>query len=484
MPPSTALPTSIPQTLFDKLWASHEVHRLPDQSSILYLDRIFMHERTGSIALTSLAERGRDVRNPAHVFCTMDHIIDTYPGRNDKTLMPGGTEFITTTRQATQAAGIRLFDINDPDQGISHLVSAEQGISLPGLSMVCPDSHTSTLGALGALAWGIGSSDCEQALATETLRVNKPRQMRVRCEGELATGVSAKDLILYLIGRFGAAGGERTALEFTGPVIDALPMDARFTLCNMATEFSAFTGLIAPDTTTIDYVAGRPYAPTGTNWERAVAHWGDLYTDDDANFDIEQVIDCNEISPMISWGTSPAHSIGVLDKVPTDHSPTLDAAELRKATDYMALQPGQSLFGLPIQGAFIGSCTNGRLADLEAAASILRHQKVAPDVKAVCTPGSMAVKHAAEAAGIDQIFKAAGFEWREPGCSLCFFAGGEGFEAGERTISTTNRNFEGRQGRGVRTHISSPVMVAAAAIAGKIVDCREYMVEHREHTDE
>ena len=467
----------MPSTLFDKLWAIHEVRQLADKSSVLYVDRIFMHERTGSIALTSLADNNRIVRNPAHVFCTMDHIIDTFPGRNDNTLMPGGTEFITTTRQATQATGIRLFDLNDKDQGISHLVSAEQGISLPGFSVVCPDSHTCTLGALGVLAWGIGSSDCEQVLATETLRLTKPPQMRVIFEGELPQAVSAKDLILHLISRFGSTGGKHSALEFAGPVIEAMPMDARFTLCNMATEFSAFTALIAPDETTLNYVQGRPYAPAGTEWDNAVTHWKNLYTDNGADFDVEYVIDCSQISPMISWGTSPSQSIGVQELIPNTGSSTLDSEDLQKAAHYMAVEPGASLLGLPIQGAFIGSCTNGRLADLKAAAKVLQGRQVAAGVKAVCTPGSMAVKREAEAIGIDQIFKAAGFEWREPGCSLCFFAGGEGFSAGERTVSTTNRNFEGRQGRGVRTHITSPVMVAAAAVAGEIVDGRGYLAE-------
>jgi len=462
-------------TLFDKLWTTHAVNHLPDESTVLYVDRVFMHERTGSIALTSLAENGRSVRNPRQVFCTMDHIVDTFPGRGDQTLMPGGTEFITTTRREAKSAGIRLFDINDPDQGISHLISAEQGISLPGLSVVCPDSHTCTLGALGTLAWGIGSSDCEQVLATETLRVEKPRQMRVRFNGELQPGVGAKDLILYLISRFGAAGGDRMAIEFAGDVVDALSMEARFTLCNMATEFSAFSAVIAPDATTIDYVRGRPFSPTDSNWQQALDHWRTLKSDADAGFDIEHAIDCHEISPMISWGTSPAHCIGVAQPVPRIEPGDPDFDDLQTAANYMAVEHNQTLLGLPINGAFIGSCTNGRLSDLEAAAAILKDRRVAPSVKAVCTPGSMAVKRAAEAAGLDEVFIAAGFEWREPGCSLCFYAGGEGFSAGERVISTTNRNFEGRQGRGARTHITNPVMVAAAAVAGEIVDCREYL---------
>ena len=455
------------QTLFDKLWSAHEVAVLPDGSSLLYIDRVFMHERTGSIALASLAENNRRVRNPRHAFCAMDHIIDTFPGRGDKTLMPGGTDFIVRTREATNASGIRLFDITDPDQGISHLVSAEQGITLPGLSVVCPDSHTCTLGALGALALGIGSSDCEQVLATEMLRTTKPKQMRVRFTGQLNASVTSKDLIVHLISRYGAAGGQRMAIEFCGPGIQTLSMDARFTLCNMATEFSAFTGLIAPDATTVDYVKDRPFGPNNQAWDRATSDWQALHSDKNASFDIEIELDLSTVEPMVSWGTSPEHSVAVTGCVPTTQ-------DNDQALQYMGLTPQQPLIGLPLDSAFIGSCTNGRLSDLQAAAEVLEGNRVSASLKAICTPGSKLVKREAEALGLDRIFLDAGFEWREPGCSLCFYAGGEGFAAGERIISTTNRNFEGRQGRGARTHIASPVTVAAAAIAGTIVDPRRH----------
>lgn len=460
----------MPLTLFEKLWEQHSVTRLPDGSELIYIDRVFLHERTGGIALNGLQESGRQVRNPKQVFCTMDHIIDTFPGRTDETLMPGGSEFIIQTRQAAKFFNIRLFDINDDDQGISHVVSAEQGITLPGLTVVCPDSHTCTLGALGALAWGIGTSDCEHALSTETLRVEKPKQMRVRFEGSLKPGVSSKDMIMYLIKTYGASGGQGMAIEFCGPAIERLSMEARFTLCNMTTEFSGFTALIAPDNTTFDYLANRTYAPKAQQWQQAIEDWKMLFSDEDAVFDAELSVNCDEILPMISWGTSPAQSVFISDCIPV-----LEDDAKQSAAHYMNLSCEQSLINVPIQGAFIGSCTNGRLSDLVAAAEILKGHKVSQSVKAVCTPGSAKVKLEAEQMGLDKIFIEAGFEWREPGCSLCFYAGGEGFSDGQRVISTTNRNFEGRQGRGARTHIASPMMVAAAAIEGKIVDCREYL---------
>lgn len=467
-------------TLFEKLWKQHRVETLSDGSALIYIDRIFLHERTGSIALTSLAENGRAIRNPKHAFCTMDHIVDTFPGRTDKTLMPGGTEFITTTRTAARNANIRLFDINDSDQGISHLVSAEQGITLPGLTVVCPDSHTCTLGALGAMAWGIGSSDCEHALATQTLRIQKPKQMRVNFTGQLGVGVTAKDMILTLIRQLGSSGGEGMVVEYAGPVVEQLDIEARFTLCNMSTEFSAFSGIIAPDETTINYVSGRTYTPKGKAWEKAQEDWQNLFSDEDAVFDKEVTIDCSQIEPLISWGTSPEQSISIQESIPAvfgknSHTSKEKSLAQKQALEYMGIGPNQSLLGLEIDGAFIGSCTNGRLSDLQAAADVLRGRRVSSNVKAVCTPGSARVKKAAEDLGLDKIFLDAGFEWREPGCSLCFYAGGEGFSEGQRVISTTNRNFRGRQGRGTRTHITSPVMVAAAAISGKIVDCRDYI---------
>ncbi len=460
-------------TLFDKIWAEHAVVDLHDDSTLLYVDRIFLHERTGSIALKSLDEKNRVVVRPEHAFCTMDHIVDTFPGRGDDTLMPSGKEFIQSTREAAKKSNIKLFDINDNNQGISHLVSAEQGITLPGLTVVCPDSHTCTLGALGALAWGIGSSECEHALSTQTLHVAKPKQLHVRFEGSLNKGVSAKDLILTLISRYGSAGAKGMAIEFSGSVIDNMSMDSRFTLCNMATEFSAFTALIAPDKITIDYIKGRPFAPTGAQWQSAVAAWSVLKTDKSAVFDEEIVINCNSIAPMISWGTSPEHSIEI--DQPLGLKKSDQSESVTGALDYINIEADQQLIGLPIDGVFIGSCTNGRLSDLIAAGSILKGNKVKDGIRAICTPGSAQVKQSAEEIGLDKVFKDAGFEWREPGCSLCFYAGGEGFEPGQRVVSTTNRNFRGRQGPGVRTHIASPLMAAAAAIEGCISDCRKFL---------
>ncbi len=464
------------RTLFDKIWDRHVVRQLDDQSLLVYVDRVFLHERTGSVALTALEEEGRRVRNPQHVFATMDHILDTFPGRGDRTLVPGGEAFVKTMRRTANDVGIRLFDIHDGRHGITHLISAEQGITVPGLVVACPDSHTCTLGALGAIGWGIGTSDCEHVLATETLRAVKPGQLRVTFDGALGPGVTAKDMIVHLIARYTAAGARGFAMEYAGPAVEALDMDARFTLCNMAVEFSAFTGLIAPDATTLEYVRGRPYAPQGPDFEQAERNWSELRSDDDAEFDLEYRIDCSDIQPTVTWGTSPEHAVGIDGRVPDpetagDH----DAGRaMQLALDYMGLEPGQPLKTLPIDGAFIGSCTNARLSDLRAAAGILRGRRVARGVRAICTPGSQVVKQTAEAEGIDEVFLAAGFEWREPGCSLCFNAGGEGFAPEERVISSTNRNFRGRQGPRVRTHLASPAMVAAAAVSGAIADSREF----------
>ena len=461
-------------SLFEKIWNEHLVAKPSDGACLVAIDRVFLHERTGGLALMGLEQAGHTVRDPSRVFCTIDHIVDTFPGRGDQTRMPGGSKFITTTRNAARKAGVRLFDIGDPDQGIVHVVSPEQGIALPGLTLVCPDSHTGTVGGLGALGWGIGSSEAEHALATGTLVVEQPKTLRVSFDGKLPPGVTAKDMILALISAHTASGGVGYVVEFAGQAVRALEIEARMTLCNMAVEFGAFSGLIAPDEKTLAYVKGRPFAPDGPAWGAAIAHWQSLASDPDARFDREIHIDASQINPRITWGTSPQHAVGIDEAVPDPAGE--DSARSRQAMEralaYMDLQPGMRLAGLPIHGAFIGSCTNARLSDLRAAAELLRGRRVAQGVRAICVPGSSRVKAAAEAEGLDKVFTEAGFQWRESGCSMCFFAGGESFGAGERVVTSTNRNFENRQGPGTRSHLASPATVAASAVAGCITDPR------------
>ena len=438
---------------------------LPGGAQLIAIDRIFLHERTGPAALNALAEAGRTVADPARVFAVADHIVDTRPGRGDQTLMPGGQIFITELRAATQSAGITLFDVTDPDQGIVHVISPELGIVLPGCTLIAPDSHTCTQGAFGALAWGIGSSEAEHAMATGTLRLDKPKSMRVTFDGPLPRGVTPKDMILALIAAHGAAGGKGHAVEFAGDAVTALSMEGRMTLCNMATEFSAMSGFVAPDEKSFAWLEGRRYAPSGDQWDAALADWQELASDPGAAFDAEIRIDAAMIAPMVSWGTSPEASVTIDGHVP-------DNAEARPLS-YMALEPGQPIKGLAIDAAFIGSCTNSRLSDLRRASAMLKGRHIAEGITAICVPGSSQVKRAAEAEGIDRIFTDAGFEWRESGCSMCFYSGGESFGDGARVISSTNRNFESRQGPNVKTHIASPETVVASALAGAIADPRE-----------
>jgi 3-isopropylmalate/(R)-2-methylmalate dehydratase large subunit len=465
------------KTLFEKIWQQHLVEELADGAALIYIDRVFLHERTGSIALKSLQADNHAVVSPEHVFCTMDHIVDTFVGRGDNTKVPSGKDFILATRAACIEANIKLFDVNDPQQGIVHVVSPELGIVQPGATLVCPDSHTCSQGALGALAWGIGSSEAEHALATKTLRVSKPKTMRVNFNGELGFGVSAKDMILHLIGAYGAAGGAGYVIEFSGAAAKALDIEGRLTLCNMAVEFSAFTGLVAPDEKAIAYLKGREYAPKSELWQQAVNFWQSLFSDDQAVFDKIIDIDCTNIGPTITWGNSPQHACAVDAKVPqVDKNATENQNKaMQRAYEYMDLQPGTVLKGLPIGAAFIGSCTNSRLSDLRLAAKVLKGRKVAANVNAICVPGSTTVKREAEAEGLDKIFIEAGFEWREAGCSMCFYAGGESFAYRQRVITSTNRNFESRQGPETRSHLASPATVAASAIAGCIADVREYL---------
>ncbi len=465
------------RTLFDKLWAMHRIEPIDDSTDLILVDRILLHERTGAVALKSLKAAGRAIAAPRQAFVTMDHVVDTHPGRSDATMIPSGSAFITATRDAAKAAGLTIFDLGDPEQGIGHVISPELGIVLPGATLVCPDSHTCSQGALGALAWGIGSTAAEHALATSTLRVKRPKTMRITVDGALAAGVTAKDLALHLLGRFGSGGGAGHIVEYAGSAVRALDVEARLTLCNMATEFAAFSAIIAPDEKVFSYLAGRRYAPSGAQWDAAIASWRALHSDADAAFDAEHRIDARDVVPMVTWGISPQQAVAVDQPVP-DFAAVADRdpRDLHdRALAYMDLHPGIRMAGLPIDAAFIGSCTNSRLSDLRRAAGLLRGRKVAPGVMAICVPGSTDVRRRAEAEGIDRIFIDAGFEWRESGCSMCFFAGGENFGLRRRVISSTNRNFESRQGPETRSHLASPETVAASAIAGAIADPRGAM---------
>ncbi|HEX4943895.1 MAG TPA: 3-isopropylmalate dehydratase large subunit [Usitatibacteraceae bacterium] len=462
-----------PRTIIDKIWDGHEIADLGGGQSLLHIDRVFLHERTGPALLAGLARAGRKPARPELVFGIMDHAVETLPGRLERSRGPGANVFVTGFRDCTKDAGIRLFDLDDPRQGIVHVVSPEQGIALPGCTLVCPDSHTGTVGGIGALAWGIGSTEGEHAVATQTLVLARPGRMRVEFTGRLAEGVGAKDMVLALIGRFGTAGGDGHAIEFTGEAVRSLAVEGRLTLCNMAVEFGAWTGIVAPDDATIAWIAGRPFAPRGGLFDRAAAHWRGLASDDEASWDAFRTFDCSALAPQVTWGTSPEHVLAI-DGVVPDPAKASGAARaaLERALDYMDLRPGAPILGTPIDAAFIGSCTNSRLPDLRVAAATVRGRKVAPGVKAIVVPGSTQVKRDAEAEGLDRVFREAGFEWRESGCSLCFFAGIDSFGAARRVITSTNRNFEGRQGPRVRSHLASPATVVASAIAGRIADPR------------
>ncbi|WER47829.1 3-isopropylmalate dehydratase large subunit [Cupriavidus sp. WKF15] len=460
-----------PRNIIEKIWDRHVVAQLEGGQALLHVDRVFLHDRAGPRVLAGVEEGGHRVARPGLVFGTMDHIVDTQPGRGDDTLVQGGRGFIQAFRAATQRSGIRLFDLGNPHQGIAHVISPELGIALPGTTLVCCDSHTCTVGGIGALAWGIGTTEGEHAVATQCLVRSKPRTMRVSFHGSVAPGVSAKDMVLALIGRFGVSGGDGHAIEFAGEAIRGLDVEGRLTLCNMAVEFGAWTGLVAPDARTVEWLAGRPFAPAGADWEAAVTDWLALRSDDGARWDKELELNCAELAPQVTWGTHPGQVVGIDATVPVPAD-----ADAGRALRYMDLHPAQPLLGTPIDAAFIGSCTNSRLPDLRAAAQVVRGRRVRPGVKAIVVPGSTSVKHAAEAEGLDRVFTEAGFEWRESGCSLCFFAGGDNFDQpgkpGRRVITSTNRNFEGRQGPGVRSHLASPATVAASAIAGCIADPR------------
>ena len=471
------------KTLYDKLLHSHRIKQFDDGSSLVLIDRVMLHERTGALALANLVADQREIIEPSAVFCTIDHIADTRIGRPLLSRMPGGEVFIDAMRKQTSDLGLTLFDIDDPRQGIVHVIAPELGIALPGITLVCPDSHTCTLGGLGALAWGIGSTDCEHALATKTLRIKPLKQLRINLYGEQPPWLTAKDIILHLIAMHSASAAVGHVVEFSGPVIDTMEIEQRLTLCNMGVEMGAFTALIAPDQKTIDYLADRPYAPD-TNLAAAKQQWLELATDQDASFDREITLDVTTLAPAVTWGTSPEHTVGLDTPIP---EPVKDSGESnatrQSALDYMGVTAGQKLTDLEIDTAYIGSCTNARLSDLQRAAKILKNQKIARGVKAICVPGSTQIKAQAEAQGLDKVFIDAGFEWSESGCAMCFYAGGDSFGDRSRVISSTNRNFEGRQGPGSKTHLASPETVALSAIHGKISDLRQHYRDLGQHQD-
>jgi 3-isopropylmalate/(R)-2-methylmalate dehydratase large subunit len=460
------------RTLLGKIWDQHVIARMGDDTDLLHVDRHLLHDLGGSRGLLDLKSRDLSVHNPELTFATPDHAISTARGRAGTIKI--GQDLLAALRVETTASGIQMFDIDEPGQGIVHVIGPELGLSLPGALIVCGDSHTCTHGGLGALAFGIGSSELTHVLATQALIQRRPKTMRVKFEGKLPLGVTAKDMILALIGHVGAAGGTGYAVEYAGGAIRDLSIEGRLTICNLSIELGAKMGMVAPDEKTFEYVRGRPYAPQGEVWEQAIKAWRQLASDADAVFDREVVIDVTKINPQVTWGISPEHVIGVDGCIPDPQAVTDPErrAALQTALDYMGLEAGAPIAGTPIDWVFIGSCTNSRLSDLRAAAEVARGRKVAPGVRAWIVPGSENVKRDAVAEGLDKIFTDAGFEWREPGCSMCLAANGETVAPGQRSVSTSNRNFIGRQGPRARTHLASPATAAAAAISGAIADVR------------
>lgn len=450
------------RTLFEKVWSEHVVEDLGEGMQLLHVDRHLLNELSGHRGQKELARRGLRMRNPDLALGTLDHVVSTVPGRHGGDA-PWADRMIEVFREESLRAGFPVHDFGDDGQGIVHVVGPELGFTLPGALLVCGDSHTCTHGALGALAWGIGTSELTHVLATQTIVQQKPRAVRVRFEGALAQGVSAKDMILALIGKIGTAGGIGCAVEYAGPAIRALDLEGRMTVCNLSIELGAKIGMVAPDEKTCAYLEGRRYAPKGELWRRAVGHWRTLPSDEDAKFDLEHQLDCSALAPQITWGTSPEDVVAVDGLVP-DAKPA--------ALDYMGLAAGQAIAGTRVDRVFIGSCTNARLSDLRLAAGVVRGRKVAPHVKAWVVPGSQRVKREAQAEGLDEVFRSAGFEWRDPGCSMCVGANGDLVEPQARCVSTSNRNFVGRQGPRARTHLASPATAAASAIAGEIADAR------------
>jgi 3-isopropylmalate/(R)-2-methylmalate dehydratase large subunit len=465
---------SAPRTLFDKIWDSHVVDRQDDGTCLLYIDRHLVHEVTSPQAFEGLRLAGRKVRRPDLTLAVADHNVPTTDRSHGIDDEESRIQVEALTKNCADFA-IPYFAMDDARQGIVHIIGPEQGFTLPGMTIVCGDSHTATHGAFGALAFGIGTSEVEHVLATQTLIQKPAKNMRITVEGDLPLGVTAKDLILAIIGKIGTAGGTGHVIEYAGDAIRALSMEGRMTVCNMSIEGGARAGLIAPDETTVEYIKGRPLAPKAGQWETAVAYWKTLPSDPDATYDKEVTLKAAEIEPQVTWGTSPEDVVPVTGHVPDPAAARDDAkrAAMQRSLDYMGLNAGMPVQDIKVDTVFIGSCTNGRIEDLRAVATVAKGRKVAAGVHAMVVPGSGLVKHQAEEEGLDKVLTEAGFDWREPGCSMCLAMNADKLQPGERCASTSNRNFEGRQGRGGRTHLVSPAMAAAAAIAGHLADVRK-----------
>ncbi|WP_421337506.1 3-isopropylmalate dehydratase large subunit [Aeromonas veronii] len=461
------------KTLYQKVFDAHVVREVEGETPLIYIDRHLVHEVTSPQAFDGLRAMNRQLRRPDLTWATMDHNVST----TTKDIAASGEMAriqMETLADNCKEFGVRLYDLNHKYQGIVHVMGPELGITLPGTTIVCGDSHTATHGAFGSLAFGIGTSEVEHVMATQTLKQGRAKTMRISVNGKLAEGISAKDVVLAIIGKVGHAGGTGYVVEFAGEAIASLSMEGRMTVCNMAIELGAKAGMIAPDQTTIDYIRGKEFAPKGEVLEQAIAYWQSLKSDEGARFDAEVVLDAADIAPQVTWGTNPGQVIAVNEPIPAPESfsDLMEQQSARKALAYMDLQPGQKLSDVAIDKVFIGSCTNSRIEDLRAAAAIARGRKVAAGVQALVVPGSEQVKAQAEAEGLDKIFIEAGFEWRLPGCSMCLAMNNDRLQPGERCASTSNRNFEGRQGRAGRTHLVSPAMAAAAAVTGRFADIR------------
>ena len=468
----------MPKTMFEKIWDSHVVSEAPGDTTILYIDCHLVHEVTSPQAFAGLRLAGRSVHRPDATIGVLDHNIPTVPGRRMLDVVDDQcVESIVTLEKNAQDYGITLFDMSHARQGIVHVIGPEQGLTLPGMTIVCGDSHTSTHGALGALAFGIGTSEVEHVLATQCLLQNRPKTMQIRVEGSLAPGVTAKDLALAIIGKLGTGVGTGHVIEFSGSAIRSLSMEGRMTLCNMAIEAGARAGMVAPDEITFAYIQGRPYAPKGAQFEQAVVAWQQLGSDAGAHFDAEYDVNIEGLGPQVTWGINPAMVADVTGVVPdpAEQGDPENRKAYERALAYMGLSAGQKITEIAVDTVFIGSCTNSRLEDLRMAAQYVQGRHVSPQVRAMVVPGSTQVRRVAEEEGLADIFREAGFQWREAGCSMCIAMNGDQLAEGERCASTSNRNFEGRQGRGGRTHLVSPAMAAAAAIAGHFVDIRDLM---------